>query len=47
LEQIPPFLALLLFLVKLTPAKPNLVEFFGEKKEEFVFGITGARENHS
>ena len=32
---------------KLTPAMPNLVEFFGEKKEEFVIGITGARENHS
>ena len=35
----------LLFLVKLTPATPILVELLGEKKEEFVFGITGAREN--
>jgi hypothetical protein len=47
LERESAFFGILLILVKLTPAMPNLVEFFGEKKEEFVIGITGARENHS
>jgi hypothetical protein len=40
-------LALLLFLVRLTPATPILVEFLGEKRRKSVIGITGARENHS
>jgi hypothetical protein len=40
-------LALLLFLVKITPATPNLGEFFGEKRRESVIGITFATGNHS
>jgi hypothetical protein len=47
LGRSPPFLDLLLFLVRITPATPNLVEFFGKKRRKFVIGITGARENHS
>jgi hypothetical protein len=40
-------LAFLLILARLTPATPILVEFFGEKRRELVFGISFATGNHS
>ena len=40
-------MAFLLILVRLTPATPNLVEFFGEKRRELVIGRSWATGNHS
>jgi hypothetical protein len=37
----------LLFLAKLTPAMPHLVEFLGEKRRKSVIGITFATGNPS
>jgi hypothetical protein len=38
------FFAPLLFLAWLTPATPNLVEFFGEKRRELVIGYLWLQE---
>ena len=43
----PPFLAFFLLLAKLTPAKPFLVEFLGEKRRKTVLAITLATGIHS
>jgi hypothetical protein len=40
-------LIFLLFLVRLTPTIPNLVEFLGKREGELVIGIAGATGNHS
>jgi hypothetical protein len=47
LERESAFFGNWLFLAKLTPAMPNLVEFCWGKEEESVIAISLARENHS
>ena len=41
------FFGIWLFLVRLTPAIANLVEFLGKRVGELVIGISGATGNHS
>ena len=47
LGRSPPFFTILLFLVRLTPAMPNLVEFMGKREGESVIERSRARGNHS